>query len=211
MEEYIHRKKAISGLYSKKFIKNFRELFKPLSRALLKAGVSPNTVTVISLVLGIVTGVFLASDYLWTGLVFGLAMCFSDIVDGQLAKEFSVASPFGAVLDSTIDRLNEFIVFFSLALRYYLLGRNLWIIPCAFAFLGSFMISYIRARSEAEGFECKVGRLQRPERLTIIGVGVLLRSTGIDVAIILLAVFTPITMLHRIIHVYRQKGIKDAF
>jgi len=204
MEEYIHRRKAMSGFYSKKFTKNFRGLFKPLSLALMKAGISPNTVTIVSLVLAIVTGAFLAFDYLWTGLVIGLIMCFLDTVDGQLAKEFGAASPFGAVLDSTIDRLNEFIVFFSLAMRYYFLGRTVWIIPCALAFLGSFMISYIRARAEAEGFECKVGRLQRPERLTVLGVGVLFRSTGIDVAIMFLAIFTQITMLHRIMHVYRQ-------
>ena len=200
----VHSEKAIRGFYSEKFIQNFRSLFLPLSRALKKADVRPNTVTVISVAFGVITGVFLAYDYLWTGLIFGLAMAFADIVDGQLAKEFAGASRFGAVIDSTADRYNEFFVFGGLAFRYYFLGRDLWIIACAMAFFGSIMISYVKARAETEGIECKVGLLQRPERLTILGFGVLFRSPGIDVAVLFLAVFSHATTVQRILHVCRQ-------
>jgi len=228
---HIQSEKDIRGLYSKEFTQYFRGLFLPLSRVLMKAGVTPNTVTFFSLIFGAFTGILFALNYLWTGLAFGLAMSFADIVDGQLAKEFGDATKFGSILDSTLDRYNEFFVFTGLAFRYYFLGRPLWITGCVLALYGSLMIlafryyflgrplwitgcvlalygslmiSYVKARAETEGIECKVGRLQRPERLTILGVGVLFRSLGIDIAITFLAVFSQITILYRIQHVYRQ-------
>jgi len=201
---HIQSEKDIRGLYSKEFTQYFRGLFLPLSRVLMKAGVTPNTVTFFSLIFGAFTGILFALNYLWTGLAFGLAMGFADIVDGQLAKEFGDATKFGSILDSTLDRYNEFFVFTGLAFRYYFLGRPLWITGCVLALYGSLMISYVKASAETEGIECKVGRLQRPERLTILGIGVLFRSLGIDIAIVFLAVFSQITVLHRIQHVYRQ-------
>jgi len=131
-------------------------------------------------------------------------MGFADIVDGQLAKEFDGATKFGGIFDSILDRYNEFFVFTGLAFRYHFLGRPLWITGCVLALFGSLMISYVKARAETEGFECKVGRLQRPERLTILAVGVLFRNLGIDIAIVFLAVFSQITVLQRIHHVYSQ-------
>ena len=204
MPDNIQSEKAIRGLYSDKFIRNFRGLFQPVSRALKKADVKPNTVTIFSMCFGIITGIFLAYNHLWTALVFGLAMGFADIIDGQLAKDFTGSSKFGALLDSTVDRYNEFFVFSGLAFRYYFLGREVWIAVCALAFFGSIMISYVKSRAETEGFECKVGLLQRPERLTILAIGVLFRSPGIDVCVLFLAVFSQVTAVQRILHIYRQ-------
>lgn len=204
MPNNISSEKVVRGFYSEKFTQNFRGLFLPLSRTLKNAGVKPNTVTIISMMLGVISGILFARNYLWTGLIFGLAMGFSDIVDGQLAKEFAGSSRFGAIVDSTVDRYNEFFVFTGLAFRYYFLGRELWIVPCALAFFGSVMISYVRARAETEGYECKIGLLQRPERLTLLAFGVLFRSKGIDVVVLFLAVFSQVTTVQRILHVYRQ-------
>lgn len=133
-----------------------------------------------------------------------------DIIDGQMAKDFNEKTSFGAVFDSTIDRYVEFIIFFSFGLRYYLHERYLWIILCSIGFLGSIMISYIKARAEAEGFECKVGRLQRPERLTIMAFGVLFKGIGIDVIVAFFAVSTQFTSIHRLVHVYRQSKLTKA-
>ena len=136
-------------------------------------------------------------------------MGFADIVDGQLAKEFGGATKFGGIFESTIDRYNDFLIYAGLAFRYYFLGRHIWIAVCALAFLGSVMISYIKARSEADGVECKVGRLQRPERLTLIGVGVLFRGTGIDCVVAFLAVSTQATAFYRLLHVYHQSNKRN--
>jgi len=206
MKNRFHSNKGSHAFYSGEFTRRYKNLFRPFSRALFRAGVTPNTVTFVSLILAAVTGILLAMDYLWTGFLFGLAMGFADTVDGQIAKESGSATKFGGLLDSTIDRYNEFFIFAGLAFRYYFHGRPLGIIGCALAFFGSIMTSYVRARAETEGFDCKVGRLQRPERLTIIGFGVLFRSVGIDVMVAFLAVATQFTALYRLLYVYRQSG-----
>jgi len=165
-------------------------------------------VTFISLVLGMLTGVLLGLNMIYIGLALGRIMIFSDLIDGQMAKEFGGAPKFGGVLDSTVDRLNEFFIFAGFAVRYYFLGRPEWMIFCAFAFLGSVMISYIRARAEAAGLDCKVGFLQRPERLALMGICVLFGSIGIDVMVVFMAFATQVTVITRLLHVYRQ-GRKD--
>jgi CDP-diacylglycerol---glycerol-3-phosphate 3-phosphatidyltransferase len=196
--------KKSHGFFTERFIKTFRGLFLPISHGLVRVGFTPNMVTFISLVLGMLTGVFLGLDMIYVGLATGVIMGFSDLIDGQMAKEFGGATKFGGVLDSTIDRFNEFFIFAGFAVRYYFLGRPEWMIFCAFAFLGSIMISYVRARAESAGFDCKVGFLQRPERLAVMGVFMLFGSIGIDVILVFMAFATQVTVINRLLHVYRQ-------
>jgi CDP-diacylglycerol---glycerol-3-phosphate 3-phosphatidyltransferase len=208
MGEIGRREKIGRGFFSDSFIRFFRGMFLPLSRFLKRAGVTPNMVTFASLAFGILSGMLFALNHIYWGFATGLLMGFSDIVDGQLAKEFGGESKFGGVLDSTIDRYNEFFIFAGFAWRYHSLGREVWIVLCALAFLGSIMISYVKSRAETAGFECKVGRLQRPERLALIGVGVLANCLGIDggidAAIAFLAVATQFTAVSRLVHVWNQ-------
>ncbi len=192
------------GLYSAGFTRVFRGFFRPLSALLNTLKVTPNMVTCISGILGIVMGVLLAYDHLWLGVLMGFAVGFADIVDGQMAKEFGGATRFGGILDSTIDRYVEFFLFAGLGARYILLGRPFWALLAGTVFLGSVMVSYVKARAEADGFECKVGRLQRPERLTIAGFGLLFLGPGVDIMIVILAVGTQLTVIQRLVHVRRQ-------
>ena len=208
MNQIVQTENISRGFFTEPFIRFFRGLFLPLSRILKQAGVTPNAVTYVSFFFGLTAGVLLAMDRIYLGLAAGLIMGFADIVDGQLAKEFDGVTVFGGVLDSTIDRYNEFLIFAGFAWRYASLGRDLWIIPCVLAFFGSFMISYVKSRAESAGFECKVGRLQRPERLTLIAVGVLFGSVGIDVVVAFLAVATQATVLARLLHVWRKSRRK---
>ncbi|MHB9027522.1 MAG: CDP-alcohol phosphatidyltransferase family protein [Candidatus Latescibacterota bacterium] len=204
MVEHSRIEKVSRGFFSDSFIRSFRGVFRPVSRALKKAGVTPNMVTYASFVLGMATGVLFGLDMLYTGLIVGIGMGFLDIIDGQIAKEFGGATQFGGVLDSTIDRYNEFFLFAGFGYRYFILERPGWILLCALAFLGSVMISYVKSRAESAGFECKVGIFQRPERLSFIGVCVLFGSPGVDVAVTILAAATQFTVLTRLIHVWRQ-------
>jgi CDP-diacylglycerol--glycerol-3-phosphate 3-phosphatidyltransferase len=204
MSEPSPEKSVSRGFYSAAFTKLFRSFFYPVTRFCKRTGITPNAVTWASFFLGAATGVAFAMNHLYTGLALGLVMGFADIVDGQLAKEFGGETKFGGVLDSTIDRYNEFFVFAGYAWRYASLGREIWIIPCALAFFGSVMISYIKSRAETAGYECKVGRLQRPERLTVLAIGTLFLGTGIDIAIGFLAVATQFTAGARFFHVWRQ-------
>ena len=161
MENIIEEKKH-EGVFTPGFIKSFRELFRPISLLLYKLGVTSNHVTIASFFLGILCGTFLAMDRLWLGLFVGLIMGISDIIDGQLAKDYYGPTKLGGILDSTIDRYNEFFIYAGLGYRYFMLDRPVWVLICAFVFLGSVMISYVKARAEADGISCKVGRLQRP-------------------------------------------------
>jgi CDP-diacylglycerol--glycerol-3-phosphate 3-phosphatidyltransferase len=165
-------------------------------------------VTFGSFLLAIATGVLFGLNMIYIALVVGVIMSLLDIVDGQMAKEFGAMTTFGGVLDSTIDRYNEFCVFAGLGFRYFFLDRPGWIMLCALAFLGSVMISYVKSRAETAGFECKVGLLQRPERLAFLGVCVLFGSVGIDVGVIVLATATQVTVLTRLVHVWNQSKEK---
>ena len=199
-----------TGFFSTKFYYAFRSMFIPITRFCAWAHISPNTVTVFSMFLGILMGVCFAFDRLFLSMVFGVSMSFADIVDGQLAKLTGEITPFGGILDSAIDRYNEFFIFTGLGFRYYFMGRPLWIVACASAFLGSVLISYVKARAESDGFKCRVGRLQRPERLSLVGVGVLVSwlgfDAGIDIVVLFLAVATHGTVIYRLHHVWKQAG-----
>ena len=192
------------GFFSKKFFYAFRAIFHPITRVLFLLHITPNMVTIFSLILGIATGVLFAFEYLKTGIIVGLAMGFSDIVDGQLAKAANNVTPFGGILDSFIDRYVDFCVFCGFGAMYYRLGLPWGVAASAMAFLGSVMISYIRARAEAGGYDCKVGKLQRPERLALIGVALLFGRIGIDVAVGFLAIATHFTAVQRLLHVRGQ-------
>ncbi len=182
--EIVEERRDPGGFYSTKFYYAFRSMFTPVSKFCIAFGITPNVVTVFSMVLGAVMGVLFALGHLYAGLVVGLAMAFSDIVDGQLAKATGASTPFGGILDSAIDRVNEFFVFGGFAVRYHLLGRPVMIAVCALGFFGSVMISYIKARAESDGYSCRVGKLQRPERLSLIAIALLFRGPGVDVAMI---------------------------
>ena len=198
----------VTGFFSTKFYYAFRAMFFPVTRFCRWAHISPDAITVFSMILGFIMGIFMALDRLLIAIPFGLAMSFADIVDGQLAKVYGEITPFGGILDSFIDRYNEFFVFAGLGARYYFLNRPLMMGVCALGFLGSVMISYVKARAESDGFECKVGRLQRPERLSLIGVGVLIGGLGFDAGLdgimLFIGGFTHVTAFYRLHHVSRQ-------
>lgn len=166
---------------------------------------TPSKVTVAGFVL--ITGavwLLAIGAFRWAGCLILLASSF-DILDGALARAKNEASRFGAFLDSTLDRYSEAFVFFGLLLHY---ERNapgsteVWLIYLAVS--GSLLISYARARAEGLGFECKVGLLERPERVVLIVFGLL---TGwMYLTLWALAILTHVTAVQRIFHVWRQSG-----
>jgi CDP-diacylglycerol--glycerol-3-phosphate 3-phosphatidyltransferase len=127
-----------------------------------------------------------------------------DTIDGKLARDSGKVSKFGALFDSTLDRYSEVILFFGMA--YYFIEHDMYLssIAVAVAMGGSLMVSYIRARAEGLGFECKVGILQRPERLLLISLGGLIHLTALVAAIWIIAVLSNITAVVRIVHVWRE-------
>jgi CDP-diacylglycerol--glycerol-3-phosphate 3-phosphatidyltransferase len=154
----------------------------PLCEFLSGLGVSPNALSLIGLSLSLVTGLLYASgSFFWGGVVLILAgTC--DVLDGQIARLTGNMTLFGAFLDSAIDRFSELFIFLGLAWHFSnLSGENpesalgsVMVLFIILALSGSFMVSYTRARAEGLGIECKVGWMQRPERLALIILGSLL-------------------------------------
>jgi phosphatidylglycerophosphate synthase len=159
------------------------KIINPLVRLLIRAGLTPNMVTTIGLLLNLgVAIIFICGaeegrrgdlSYVgWAGALILFAGLF-DMLDGQVARLGNMSSPFGALYDSVLDRYSELILF--LGICYYLVAHH-YFVSSLFAFIGligSMMVSYTRARAEGLGIECKDGLMQRPERVIIIGVSAL--------------------------------------
>jgi CDP-diacylglycerol--glycerol-3-phosphate 3-phosphatidyltransferase len=184
-----------------------RKLFaEPLNRLvpLLQAtGVSPNGLTLIGFILTAVSALLLAIGWFFTGgLVLIIAAIF-DMLDGGLARATGQSTKFGAFFDSSIDRYSESVLLVALIYYYSHIGAGpLEPVLLAVTLVGSIMVSYTRARAEALGVECKVGILQRPERVILLIAGLL---TGWMVVVLwLLAILTNITVCQRIYDVYKK-------
>jgi CDP-diacylglycerol--glycerol-3-phosphate 3-phosphatidyltransferase len=156
------------------------KIIAPVVHRLVKWGVTPNFVTATGLVINIfATAIFIYGahgergnfSYVgWAGLVILFAGLF-DMLDGQVARIGKTASRYGALFDSVLDRYSEMIIFFGIC--YYLTLQD-YFFSSMFGFIaliGSMMVSYIRARAEGLGIECKVGFMQRPERVILISAG----------------------------------------
>jgi CDP-diacylglycerol--glycerol-3-phosphate 3-phosphatidyltransferase len=126
---------------------------------------SPNSLSIFALILGLIAGLlFFSSKPLWAGVVIVFCGLF-DMLDGKVAVKTHRKSLFGAIFDSTLDRYSEFFIYLGLA--YYFKNHwALWLL--FFTFLGSSMVSYTRARAEGLGIECKIGVMQRAERMVLL-------------------------------------------
>ena len=148
----------------------------------------------------VATGAFAVGELRW-GAAIMLAAGLCDILDGQLAREGRSETKFGALLDSTTDRYSEIFLFFGIAT--YLVRRGDWLISSVlfFALAGSLMVSYVRARAEGLGEDCKVGFMQRPERLAGLAIGGLLGHEGLVFVLVVLAVTTNYTVIERLAYI----------
>ena len=159
------------------------QLIQPLVKLLIRMRVTPNMITTIGFLLNILAAIVMVygadhgakgdlTPLGWGGALI-LFAGFFDILDGRLAREGKMATPYGALYDSVLDRYSELVMFlgicYFLVAHHYFLGSLFGFI----ALIGSMMVSYIRARSEGIGVECKDGLMQRPERIVIIGVSAL--------------------------------------
>ncbi|PZS00301.1 MAG: CDP-alcohol phosphatidyltransferase family protein [Candidatus Nephthysia bennettiae] len=150
------------------------------------------------------------SQLLFAGLVLAFAGTF-DILDGALARVSKRSYPYGAFLDSTIDRYSECAVYIGIA-AYFLNRGGVWmrleVLACMAALAGSFMVSYVRARAQSLGFTCDSGLFARPERVVVTVIGLIAAGVGfvpvLSVVIGVLAVATNFTALQRIHEVWRQ-------
>ncbi len=202
-------------ILSKHFATGFYALVDPIGKLLAAIHVHPHAVTIAGLMFSIISGLLFWKGYF---ALAGLAIIISgacDVIDGRLARNTHRMSTFGALFDSTIDRYSEIAVFMGLVAFFQSVYISLLII---LAIAGSLLTSYARARAEGLGIECKIGLMQRPERITFLATAAILgglvdSALGTNfilmkIALLLIAVLANITVLQRVVHVGRKLGSK---
>ena len=193
------------------FLKQYYE--SPVSAGFDKLGFSPNGVTILGLIVTFIAAIFISLGMLLVGGIVMLLGSALDLIDVGLAWRLGKVSNFGALLDSVIDRLQEALVFFGV-LIYFLTGPcdsllsgfdtcSIGPLLAYSAFIGSVMVSYLRARSEGLGIDCKVGIMTRPERVIAVGLGLII-SEWISIVILLVLVIITVlglfTTIQRLVH-----------
>ncbi len=170
--------------------------------ALSIARVHPNLLTAVGLAINIVAAIlFGKGSFRAAGLVVLGAGLF-DMMDGRVARASNTATSFGAFFDSVVDRYSDMALYMGLLVYYARVGRFLYLVLVALVMAGSVMISYTRARAESLIPSCKVGFLERPERIVLIIIGAFWDRMGPVLWII--AVLSNITVVHRCIYTWRE-------
>ncbi len=205
------------------WIKNFYlRTITPVIDFFIKRRLNPNHFTTLGLILSIIAAyLFGAGSFKIAGVIMLIAGTF-DIIDGKVARATNRVTKFGALYDSTLDRYAEVMIFFGLA--YYFINNH-WTnnnvnlsflnwninyinisfistIAVCMALGGSVMTSYVRARAEGLGLECKVGLMQRPERLVFIAFGAIFHKVLLVIALIIVAIFSNVTAIQRLYHIW---------
>ena len=177
---------------------------------LIESRLTPNAISLTGLVGNLIAAVLVWQEYFFLGGIAFILGSIMDTLDGRYSRMSGKGTPFGAFLDSTLDRIEEGIVLTAVAAYFATQGDELAVAAVVVAVLGSLMVSYTRARAEALGVECKVGIASRAVRVVILSVGlVFAKGAGLGdfellaPAVYLLAVLSLITMLQRIFHVRR--------
>ena len=178
------------------------QALQPLARALARRHITPNQVSILGMLLNLMAAVLIVGGHpIAAGIIFVIAGLF-DLLDGTLARLGHSASPRGAFLDSTLDRISEGLVFAAIGYVLASQGRAVDAALVVLVLLGSMLVSYTRARAAALGVECKVGLATRAERVILIAVG-LLFGVLTPVLYVLLAL-TAITVAERIFYTLNQ-------
>ena len=204
-------------------------IINPLIKGMIRLGITPNLITTIGLLGNIVaTAIFLYAARLigagqpsqayaligWGGALILFAGLF-DMMDGRLARMGNMSSTFGALWDSTLDRYSELVTLFGICI-VLIKADWFWMGVVTFlAMVGSVMVSYVRARAEGLGIECKVGLMQRPERVVVTAVvaiitGITKNLEWLAGGMLLIAVLANITAFWRVEHCRKQLKKRDA-
>jgi CDP-diacylglycerol--glycerol-3-phosphate 3-phosphatidyltransferase len=176
--------------------------------ALIESRLTPNAISLTGLVLNVAAAVLITQRYFFLAGVVFIAGSLMDMLDGRYSRMSGKGTPFGAFLDSTLDRIEEGVVLAAVAAYFSDRGDDLAVAAVVITVLGSLMVSYTRARAEALGVECKVGLATRPVRVVILSAGLLFAkgaSLGdfelLEPAIYAMALLTTITVMQRVLHV----------
>ncbi len=181
-------------------------LTNPVVRVLAKTPVTPNSLTLFNLILASGSvALIVTSNFLAAGIMV-LVAGFLDMLDGALARNTNRITRFGAILDSTIDRLAEGFILLGILYVYANEGSIRGSLLTGSVLLISFSVSYIKSRAEAVGIECSVGFFTRPERVIVLAIGLLINE--LDVTLYIIGILSLFTAGQRLVYI-RQQVIKN--
>jgi len=181
------------------------------ARLLAKTPVTPNIITWFGFLLAVGAAVLITMGYLVAAGFMVLIAGFFDIIDGALARQTNRTTRFGAILDSTLDRLSEAVLLIGILILYAGNQSFIPILLVSAALVGSLLVSYIRARAEAAGVDCQVGIFTRGERVIILVLGLWLNEIteyALPVALAVIIVFSFTTVVQRLLYVWQQTRVK---
>jgi phosphatidylinositol phosphate synthase len=172
---------------------------------LIESRLTPNAISLTGLVLCVVAAVLVWQEMFIPGGIAFIVGSVCDTLDGRYSRMSGKGTPFGAFLDSTLDRIEEGLVLTAVAVTFVDDADELAVAAVVIAVLASLLVSYTRARAEALGVECKVGIANRGVRVAILAIGLLFADLDVLApAVYVLAVLGTVTVLQRIFHVRRQ-------
>ena len=179
----------------------FRVPFDAIVRGFSASGINPNFLTFIGFTINLVAAYLFAAGYFgWAGITIILAGVF-DLTDGPVARVTQRVTPFGGFFDSVMDRYSDLCLLIGLLVFYGRANRFAYVVVVAVAMIGSVMTSYARARAENLISSCKVGFLERPERVVLIIIGAL--TNRMAPVLWVIVVLSHLTVIHRLIYTYQ--------
>jgi len=193
------------------WLKNgFMGLLQPVFRVLIALEINPNMFTTVGFFISVLSAYFFARGSLRLGGGLFILSGIFDVIDGQVARATHRVTKFGALYDSALDRYSEVIILFGIA--YYFIREDLFLasVAACVALGGSIMVSYVRARAEGLGFSCKVGLMQRPERIVTLGITALIHEYVFIGGVILVALLSNFTAIQRIYHIWAAENGKKS-
>jgi len=187
----------------------FGRIINAIVTALALSRVHPNVLTFLGLLINIWAAfLFAAGKFRWGGIIVTGAGLF-DMVDGRVARETNRVTRFGGFFDSVLDRYSDLGVLVGLLVYYASINRFFYVVLTAIVMTGTVMVSYTRARSENTIPKCKVGFLERPERVVLIIIGALFNRMAQVLWVI--AILSNITVINRMIYTWQEtKRLEDA-
>ena len=178
---------------------------------LIESRLTPNAISVTGLVGNLIAAALIFEEHFVLGAIAFILGSLCDMLDGRYSRMSGKGTPFGAFLDSTLDRVEEGVVLAAVATWFAKNSNDLAVAATVLTVVGSYMVSYTRARAEALGVECKVGIASRAVRVVILSAGLLFAAGEIvpefdllEPAIYAMAALTLFTTFQRVLHVRKQ-------
>lgn len=178
-----------------------RKITDPMTRLLCRTGISPNLLTVIGFLFNVVVAWIVALGHQRSAGILLTLGSLCDFFDGALARQSAQTSRFGAFLDSVLDRFSESVIFLGLLWYAFVRSDQTSLLLVYVTIISSLLVSYIRARADGIGVECRVGYGTRFERMMILMAGLILRQ--VEWTLWILATLSILTVLHRVYYVWR--------